>query len=124
MDARHGAVAFVLGVVDEQRLVAVQFLFVLLRHASALGYPSPFQGMIVEKQHEQDYGQRETIRPDIGTLLSPDHFRRHVPAFSENPRIVAIRSHIVVVANQHIPVFRIDEEIAIVQILIAEAFRV
>ena len=121
MNAWHRTVAHVLWVVNEHRMRTEENLLVLLRQASILDHLFPFQWMVVEKQQEQDDGQRETVGLRIGVRLAHHHFRSHVAAFAQDAGLGAGRSHIVVVANQHIAIGGIDEEIAVVQVLVAIA---
>ena len=121
MDARHRTVAGVLRIINEHGMRTEENLLVLLRQASILDQLLPFQRMAVEKQEEKDDGQRETVGLRIGVRLAQHHFGSHVAAFAQDAGLGAGRSHIVVVANQHVAIGGIDEEVAVVEVLVAVA---
>ena len=55
----------------------------------------------------------------VRTLLAHNNFGSHVAALTGNTKVLSIRSNIIVVANQNITGLRIDEKVAVVQVLIA-----
>ena len=74
--------------------------------------------MVDIEEHEEDDGQRIAVAVLVG--YAPGHyFGCHIAGFTHDAGLLALGHHIVIVADENVSCFRIDEEVAIVQVLIA-----
>ena len=79
------------------------------------------QRVIVEKNQKQDGGQRISVGLGIGKhlALAVDDFGSHVSGLAQNARAGAVFGDVVGIADQHVAGLGIDEEIAVIEVLIA-----
>ena len=74
--------------------------------------------MIDKQQPEQYHCQTEPVAVLVRVILTHNNFRSHPALLTHNAKIGSEWTDIIIIANQHIAIFRIDKEVAVVDILI------
>ena len=123
MDALHRAVLRIVTVIDEHEVGAIALLLELLGHARAARDPFPLEGMAAEEEQEEHDGEREPVAQLVGGAARHD-LRGHVARLPEDAGRLALGAHVVVVADEDVARVRVDEEVAVVEVLVAEAAEV
>ena len=70
---------------------------------------------------EKAYGKRIIVRISVRHRCSFYHLRCHISSFAEDAHAGLVGCNVIVIADEHIARLGIDEEVAIVHILIAQA---
>ncbi len=107
----------------EYHLVAINSLLYFFGKASRLKGSLSLVWMVNHKHAIENNSQREDIGLDI-RFLTVHHFGCHISHFAANCTCYIISGDIVVVADKHTAVTRIDKEVAVVEIFIAKTTEV
>ena len=124
MHSAHGAVAVIRRIVNKNRFLSVKLKFKLLREAGCGNDPFAFQRMIEKKQAEKHHRKGESVRHYVWAGHVANDLRSHITRFACNAEAFTVGCNVIVIADKHIPVGRVNEEIAVVQILIRKAVSV
>ena len=119
--ALYRTVGRILGVGNENRGFAIIALLSLFRHDSLTLRLLALQRVVSQQQQEKDNGKRKLVSSFIRRLSSYNDRWCHVSAFSSNPGLFSKLGNVVVIADQDISGFRVQEEVAVIQILIGES---
>ena len=76
--------------------------------------------MVAVEQEEEDDSEREAIALGIGQRTCHD-LGRHVAGLACNAEVSTVEDDIVVVADKDIAYIGVDEEVAIVEVLVAQS---
>ncbi len=113
MDSFHRPVALVMGIKNKQGFRAVEFVHSRKIKAFDSGFLFPFQRMVNHEHVKQQHSQRIQIGLGSGNSLSAHNFRGHETGRSQHANAgLSLGSHIVIVADQHIPGLGIKKHIS------------
>ena len=121
VNTAHGAIAVIIGVVNENRLKPVVPPFRLFGKANAFQDLAALQRVAAQKQSKQYYGKRITVGEFVGVFLAANDFGRHISGLSRDTEMFAVWSDVVAVAYKYVAVGRSYKKAAVVHILIALA---
>ena len=117
MDTMHRTIGGIGRMVDEDHVRTKETLLIRLAHAGLCQHAFALEGVIAVEQEEENDGKRETVAIGIGQSTSHD-LGSHVTGLTCYAEVGTVEDDIVVVANKDVARLRVNEEVAIIKVLV------